>query len=241
MSALVEAGIRAFMRGDRREAERSWREALARDPSDDRAREYLAELAGAPAAPPRRAPAPAPVPAAGPGFSSAWDEVPAAGARIELGSHGGVELTALAGPGAELGVPAAATPPAPSAEEELGALMRGAQELFALGDFSGSLELVERILAARPEDPEALAYLAENEATLVAMYESKLGPLEARPRVKVKREEVLWLNLDHRAGFLLAQVDGTLSWEDLFSLSNLSRLDTARILARLVEDGVVAG
>jgi hypothetical protein len=71
------------------------------------------------------------------------------------------------------------------------------------------------------------------------MYESKLGPLSAVPRVQVRPEEVLWLNLDHRAGFVLSQIDGQLAWEDVFALAGLPRLDTARILARLVDEGVI--
>jgi hypothetical protein len=59
------------------------------------------------------------------------------------------------------------------------------------------------------------------------------------PRLGIKPEEVLWLNLDHRAGFLLAQVDGSVSYEDLFALSGLPRLDTARILATLLQEGVI--
>ena len=66
------------------------------------------------------------------------------------------------------------------------------------------------------------------------MYESKLGPPGAIPRLAIQPEEVMWLNLDHRAGFLLAQIDGTVSYEDLFALSGLPRLDTARILAALL-------
>jgi hypothetical protein len=71
------------------------------------------------------------------------------------------------------------------------------------------------------------------------MYESKLGPLHAIPRLAIKPEEVMWLNLDHRAGFLLAQIDGTVDYEGLFAVSGLPRLDTARILANLIADGVV--
>jgi len=59
------------------------------------------------------------------------------------------------------------------------------------------------------------------------------------PRLAIHAEEVMWLNLDHRAGFLLAQVDGTVSFEDLFALSGLPRLDTARILASLLAEGVI--
>jgi hypothetical protein len=71
------------------------------------------------------------------------------------------------------------------------------------------------------------------------MYESKLGPLSGVPVLAIKPEEILWLNLDHRAGFLLAQIDGTVDFEDLFALSGLPRLDTARILATLIGDGVI--
>jgi hypothetical protein len=118
--------------------------------------------------------------------------------------------------------------------------MHGAKELHALGDFSGSLEMIEKILKVATENAEARDYLTQNEGTLIAMYESKLGPPGSIPRLAIKPEEVLWLNLDHRAGFLLAQVDGTVSFDDLFALSGLPRLDTARILAMLLQEGVIA-
>jgi len=239
----VEAGLRALARGDRREAERLWREALAENPRDERAREYLRWLA-AQGAIPAGSSAPAQPAAAWSesAAASAWDEVPSRTPAIALPSQGGLDLAALRmDPGAPvLRAPVIPAPGAPEPQEEVPAFLQGARELFALGDFSGSLELIERVLALEPRNAEALAYLRENEATLVAMYESKLGRLDAIPRVQVRPEEVLWLNLDHRAGFVLAQIDGTLTWDDLFALSALPRLDTARILARLVDDGVVA-
>jgi tetratricopeptide (TPR) repeat protein len=260
---FVEAGIRAFMRGDRGEAERCWREALRRDPADDRAREYLSKLTGGPRAVPAPTPPPRAVPpaaaappdeaaapvaatprAAAPGPASAWDEEPSANAQIALSAHGGLDLEHLRHDGLAAPLAFAPTEPAPARGHQDGASdlavwMRSARELFALGDFSGSLELVEKILAVDATNREALRYLEENEATLVAMYESKLGPLHGVPRVAVRPEEVLWLNLDHRAGFVLSQIDGTITWDDLFALSGMPRLDTARILARLIEDGVV--
>jgi DNA-binding IclR family transcriptional regulator len=47
------------------------------------------------------------------------------------------------------------------------------------------------------------------------------------------------MNLHHRAGFLLAQVDGLLSYEDLAAVSGMSRLETFRILAELKNQGVI--
>ena len=72
------------------------------------------------------------------------------------------------------------------------------------------------------------------------MYESKIGSVVTRPRVVLRPDEIVWLNLDHRAGFVLAQIDGTITVDDLYALSGLSRLDTAKILAELVEQGVIA-
>jgi len=61
----------------------------------------------------------------------------------------------------------------------------------------------------------------------------------ATPRLAISQQEVLHFPLDSRAGFLLAQVDGRLSFEDLFAISPLSRSETIRILASLLEAGVI--
>ena len=127
----------------------------------------------------------------------------------------------------------------PQEKSDVNVWLSAAKELFALGDFSGSLELIEKILQVDPDHGEARDYLRQNEATLVAMYESKLGPLGDVPHLAIKPEEIVWLNLDHRAGFLLAQIDGAVDYEALFALSGLPRLDTARILANLIADGVI--
>jgi hypothetical protein len=171
---------------------------------------------------------------------SPWDEGPAAAATFVLDPDGGLDLQAVADK-SDLRplVPDVPVPAAQPARKEVDVWMQAAKELFALGDFTGSLELIEKILQVDPDHGSARDYLRQNEATLIAMYESKLGPLAGIPRLAIKPEEVMWLNLDHRAGFLLAQIDGTVDYEALFALSGLPRLDTARILANLIADGVV--
>ncbi len=213
-------------------------------------------------APPRAAappPAPAPPPALTPPpfeitldaeeyAPSPWDEGPAAAATIVLDADGGLDLGAVAEksdlrtlvPEAPAPPPQDAPPRGGPGPRDVDVWMAAAKDLHALGDFSGSLEMIEKILKVDPEHGEARDYLRHNEATLVAMYESKLGPLGRIPRLAIKPEEVMWLNLDHRAGFLLSQIDGTVDYESLFALSGLPRLDTARILATLIGDGVIS-
>ena len=235
VAELLDQGVKAYTRGDSAEAERCWEQALALDPRNERVRAYLRQVRGE--LPPRPG-------AAGSGAGEApfapspWEAGPASVVVVEEGD--GLDLAAV-GEKSDLRPlvpeqPAAAKPPP---RGEVAGWMEGARELFALGDFSGSLEMIERILRVDPTHAEARAYLRQNEATLVAMYESKLGSLGGVPRLAIHPEEIMWLNLDHRAGFLLAQIDGTVSYEDLFSLSGLPRLDTARILASLIAEGVI--
>jgi tetratricopeptide (TPR) repeat protein len=227
VAELIDQGVKAYARGEVAEAERCFSEALALDPRNERAGAYLRQL--------RADPSPAPAAARSP-----WDDGPASAATIVIDPEEGLELRAVEEKSDIRSlVPERKAEPHARSKKEIDVWMQGARELFALGDFSGSLEMIEKILRLEPDHAEARAYLKQNEATLIAMYESKLGPLTGVPRLAISPEEVMWLNLDHRAGFLLAQVDGTVNYDELFALSGLPRLDTARILASLLADGVI--
>jgi hypothetical protein len=122
---------------------------------------------------------------------------------------------------------------------ELETLLRGVEDLLELDDHSGAVDLLRRAQDLAPEDPRVEMLRDRSEHTLMAMLEAKLGDLRRVPRVRLKPDDIIWLNLDHRAGFVLAQIDGTVSYDDLFSLSGMTRLDTARILAQLLDEGVI--
>ncbi len=125
------------------------------------------------------------------------------------------------------------------ADPAVAALMKSVEELHSLGDFSGSLQAAEKVLAIVPDHALAQDYLARNQKTLTHLYESKLGSVTAKPKVVLRPDEIIWLNIDHRAGFLLSQIDGQLTVEDLYALSGMSRMETAKILAELLADGVI--
>jgi hypothetical protein len=130
--------------------------------------------------------------------------------------------------------------PAPKdPRSEASRMLERARELQNLDDHSGARELLLQAQALSPDLTGLTDALARSETKLQTIYESKIGKLSAIPRVRLKEDEVIWLNLDHRAGFMLAQIDGTLSFEDLFSVSGMSRLDTARILAQLLDQRVI--
>jgi len=128
---------------------------------------------------------------------------------------------------------------APPEGADLDDLMVQARRRHAAGDFSGSLVLVEQVLTAEPEHKEARKFLSENTARLVSMYRSRIGPLARSPRIRMRAQDIMWQSMDHRAGFVLSQVDGRTTYDEIIEISGLNELDATRILARLVDQGVI--
>ncbi len=118
-------------------------------------------------------------------------------------------------------------------------LIKEARDRFGLHDFDGVLECIEALPPELQQGEEARNLVAEARRNLLRMYESKIGDFERVPRVTISDEEIIWLNLNHRAGFILSQIDGMVTFEDLVSLSGMPRLDTVRILADLIDKKVM--
>lgn len=259
-SALLLEGLDHYRKGRMLEAVRAWEEAYLLEPTNLRAREFLrsalerihAHMGPARVEPGGAAPGPAaatlpsvhpwlpqpgasPLPfldaGATPGSGNPWDDGPS------------VAIPQAEDPGGEVSgawnIHKEALPKEAVADDETDIWMRGARELVALNDFSGALELLSKILARKPGDKEAQPMLESCEHNLTLMFESKIGAMEGRPAMAIPPDEVIWLNLDPRAGFVLAQIDGEVSFEDLYAICGLKRLDTARILCQLLEEGVV--
>lgn len=127
----------------------------------------------------------------------------------------------------------------PEESDPFDTLLLGYDELWALNDFSGALELAEKALGMRPGDQDTLDKIGRAQNKLLAMYEAKLGAITRRPRVRVNPSEIIWLNLDHRAGFVLSLIDGLSTYDEVLALSGMPRFDTCRILAKLLEERVI--
>ena len=72
------------------------------------------------------------------------------------------------------------------------------------------------------------------------MYTARIGPLDRVPIVVVPRDQLRWLSIDHRAGFVLSLVDGVSSLEMVLDVSGMPLLDVLRILYELVQQRVIA-
>jgi hypothetical protein len=142
-------------------------------------------------------------------------------------------------PQAQQGLPQGRQSPAAGAMSEVDSWLKGAQDLLALDDFTGAIDLLDKVLERDPQNAPAAQKRAEAEKKLVAMLSSKLGDLNALPSVRMKADEIIWLNLDQRAGFVLSMVDGRTSFEDILTVCGMPQLDILRILVQLVSDKVI--
>ncbi len=114
------------------------------------------------------------------------------------------------------------------------------KDKFAMGDFSGALELADSILRTAPRDTEAQSLAAKCREVLQDMYASRISGMERVPQVVMSPDQIRWLSLDHRAGFMLSMIDGVSSVDDLLDVSGMQRLDALRILCGLLDQKVIS-
>ncbi len=117
---------------------------------------------------------------------------------------------------------------------------QGMKDKFAMGDFSGALEIAEALLSKHPAHPEASGLANKCREVLQDMFASRIGDLHSTPNIVMTPDQIRWLSLDHRAGFLLSMVDGISSIEDLLDISGMKRLDALRIICTLLDQKVIS-
>jgi hypothetical protein len=125
---------------------------------------------------------------------------------------------------------------APSSKDPAVVAMK---DRYATGDFSGALVIAEGILEGNPNHEEARRCQTRCTEVLSQMYLARLGSLAQVVRVVLSGDQIRWLSLDHRAGFLLSLVDGQSSIETLLDISGMGRLEALRILFGLLDQRVI--
>lgn len=118
--------------------------------------------------------------------------------------------------------------------------IREMKDRYAMGDFSGALIVAEGLLEGNAQDVDAQRYAQTCREVLTQMYSARLGALTQRVSVVVPGEQIRWLSLDHRAGFVLSLVDANSTLEELLDISGMNRLDALRILYTLYDQRVIA-
>ncbi len=117
--------------------------------------------------------------------------------------------------------------------------LQAARREFEAGRFGAASAVVTRLLTRDPADAGArqLQGAIQNEQERVQL--RRLGSLSRTPKLAVAPSALSKLNLDHRAGFLLSQADGMMTFEDIIEVCGMPRLEAVTLLADLLEGGVL--
>ncbi|HEX8537789.1 MAG TPA: hypothetical protein VF664_10030, partial [Cystobacter sp.] len=147
-------------------------------------------------------------------------------------------LAFLAEGDAALGEELQPEPPARKAQG-VNTLLVGVEELLLLGDVSSAMELLGKAEQMDPLEPRLEEARVRCEQAQRTALEQRLGDVKQVPRLKLRMAELMKLSLDARMGFLLSRIDGHLSYEALFSVSGMSRMETMRMLAQLLDRDII--
>ena len=159
-----------------------------------------------------------------------WDDVPTTPPPANVQAL--VDETARVTPTPEEPTAAPPPPPLPPTAKEM-------NDRVSVGDFSGALAIAEKLLEADPDDREAEDVAETCRTTLKKMYRARIGNLDRVPVVSVARDQMRWLSIDHRAGFVLSLIDGVSTVEMILDVTGMPELDALRILSELVQQRII--
>jgi hypothetical protein len=262
---LIEAGLWLRLGGDDAGARRLFMRALSHDPTNRRAKEWLTKLSAPRASVPApvRPLSPLPAPRSEPEVSiilldeQALEAPSVAGPGITadvldfLAEEPEPEVLALEPAPAPVAVrplkpgpsPVLVPPPAAAPQvdplKEVATLLQGVEDLLSLGDPSSAMDLLRKAEGLAPGHSGVAMARERCMRAQQAALEAKLGDLKRVPAVRLSHKELMQLKLDPRAGFVLSRLDGRMSCEALFSVSGMSRQDTLRVLAQLLDQDVI--
>ncbi|HSP77157.1 MAG TPA: hypothetical protein VLQ93_01415 [Myxococcaceae bacterium] len=222
---LVEAGLWLRMEGDHQGARRLFARALEQEPANRQAQQGLARSEEALA--PSRKPSPFEVP-----LAELREAPPPEPRPITLSTFDVIVEE-------DEEEPEVIVTSMPDPEQELTTLLQGVEELLRLGDVASAQELLARAEQLVPGEPRLGPARARCEQAVQASLEAKLGDLRRVPRMALPPQELMKLSLAPREGFVLSRIDGRISYEALFSVSGMPRLETLRALAHLLEVGAI--
>ncbi len=120
----------------------------------------------------------------------------------------------------------------------LNAIVLEARRLRTAGELDAALDITKKVLS-RGANPEAEELRDQLESQLELARLERLGDLTRTPVLAVELSAMSDLDLDHRAGYVMSQIDGMMTYEDLLELSGMSRLETLAVFCVLLERGVI--
>lgn len=224
VTRLLKRGLNHYGLGDLEAAIGCWERAKALDPQNRAAHDYLEtayEESGLPrkpdVAPPTDSPTPPP-PTGVPAFDD--DDTPRTNSPPPLA--GGASLPQ---------VPVTDT-------DRPDTVVADALDAYKAGRLEEAWKSLRQVSEEQPDRLDVQGYLVMVRSERARQWARDIGDQGRVLQLAQSMQELMSLNLTPDEGFLLSQVDGALSIEELLNLSS-DRVRTLEILAKFLRDGLV--
>ena len=219
VTRLLKRGLNHYGLGDLEAAIRSWEEARELDPENRAAHDYL---------------------------ETAYEESGRAG-KEQDGSQGHDSLNVPfdddATPRTFDGPPqhpkGASLPGLPTDGDRPDTVVAAALEAYKAGKLDDAWDALQEAAAREPERLDVQGYLVMVRSERARQWAREVGDQGRALRLPRSMGELMQeMNLRPEEGFLLSQIDGELSVEQLLNLSN-DRVKTLELIAKLLKEGVI--
>jgi tetratricopeptide (TPR) repeat protein len=213
VTRLLKRGLNQYGRGDLEGAIRNWEQALVIDPENRAARDYL---------------------------ETANEEPKGAGAAAEPARSGGAPPRSAFDD--EEDTPRTPFGPAsmklPESDEEPNTLVENALAAYKEGRMDQAWEALQVAAQHEPDRLDVQGYIAMMRSERARAFARQVGDQGRILRLKQTMQELMQLNLTPDEGFLLSQIDGSVTIEQLLNLSK-DRVHTLQVLAKFIREGLV--
>ncbi len=127
----------------------------------------------------------------------------------------------------------------PLPEDEPDARIAAALEAFKAGELDQAWSQLQAVAQEMPERLDVEGYLGLVRTERAKKFAREIGDKGRTLQLTCMMEDLKVLNLRPDEGFLLSQIDGRVTIEDLISLSSTDRVRTLETLARFLREGLV--
>ncbi len=136
-------------------------------------------------------------------------------------------------------IPTPGGPDLPLPEDDPDARIASALEAFKAGELDQAWSQLQAVAREMPGRLDVEGYLGLVRAERAKKFAREIGDKGRTLQLTCMMEDLKVLNLQPDEGFLLSQIDGQVTIEDLISLSSTDRVRTLETLARFLREGLV--
>ena len=213
ITRLLKRGLNQYGLGDLEEAIGCWERAIELDPDNRAARDYL---------------------------DTAYEELQAAKEPPDGGADADPGATEAFEDEADTPrtVDGAAAIQLPASDEEPNEAVARALAAYKEGRMEEAWRDLQEAAEQEPGRLDIQGYIAMMRSERARTFAREVGDQGRVLRVKQTTQELMQLNLTPNEGFLLSQIDGSVSIEQLLNLAK-DRVSTLEILAKFMREGLV--